>query len=58
MPNGSSTTMFISKNFHDPTSQNRLNPDYLRIEVEIEEADYSGLVDGMAHGDMLSYMPK
>ncbi len=39
----------------DPTPQERLNPDYLFIEAKLVDADYSDLVEGMVHGEMLSY---
>lgn len=38
----------------DPTPQERLNPEYLFIEAQLIEADYSDLVEGMAHGELLS----
>lgn len=38
----------------DPTPQERLHPDYLFIEARLLETDYSDLVEGMAHGEMLS----
>ena len=39
----------------DPTPQERLNPDYLFIEAKLVDADYADLVEGMVHGEMLSY---
>lgn len=38
----------------DPTPQERLNPDYLFIGAKLVEADYSDLLEGMAHGEMLA----
>jgi hypothetical protein len=39
----------------DPTPQERLNPDYLFIVADLVETDYEELVEGMVHGEMLSY---
>lgn len=39
----------------DPTPQERLNPEYLFIEAELVETDYAELVEGMGHGEMLTY---
>jgi len=39
----------------DPTPQERLNPEYLFIEAKLVDTDYADLVEGMVHGEMLSY---